>query len=190
MSRTVKRLLRTALYLCLAVIALSLGLRIYCAWHIPRAKQLMNDMSQLRALRPFDDHIHNLITEYGFRAADPDHCNSESCDYQVTIGAPYPRVERLNDFEYWAINRLLVPLGFHPWQVWARLQVEHGRLNSTNYTFGVLDPTGFGAGGSISAKPSLEHPNEDSPNFTMGVLRTILFLCCNSTRTSPLRQAT
>jgi hypothetical protein len=164
MSRTVKRLLRTALYLFLAVIALSLGLRIYCAWHIPRAKQLMNDMSQLRALRPFDDHIHNLITEYGFRAADPDHCNFGSCDYMASVGSSYAP-QLLGPRARWLFDHTVVPLGFHQWICFARLEIKSGRLASFGYSIVMMDRTGFGAGAWIDGRPSLVGVNEDSPDL-------------------------
>jgi hypothetical protein len=166
--RFLKRLLRIALCLVVAVVALSIGLRVYSAWQIPRARRLMNAMSQLRALRPFDNHIHNLIAEYGFCAADPDHCTTVSCNYQVLMGAPYPNPVSLNQFEHWCIDRILVPLGFHPWGVWASLSTERGRLSSIQYSFSVLDPTGFGTGGHIDEVASLDHPYEDSPNIVVG----------------------
>src|SRR4051812_46108467 len=144
-------------YLAIFVVLLSIGLRVYCAWHIPKAKRLLADVSQLRATQSFDKQVHYILSEYDFRAVDADNCSIVACEYAGGFGVPYPYVygsvsDQIADASRWFIDRMAVPLGFHPWRVSAILKIKSGRLASFTYEAFVMDPTGIGVGASFKAQ--------------------------------------
>ena len=123
-------------------------------------------MSRLRATQAVDDHVQEILVKYNFRSVDPDRCTFGSCDYSTAVGTERPFAPTLvaNSGE-WCIQHILFPLGLRPWMLFARLEFKSGRIAGLRYSFGALDPSGFGAGAEFDGVLRLERPNEDTPEL-------------------------
>jgi hypothetical protein len=149
MRRLLKGLGRILLYCVLAVVVLSIGLRVHSAWQIPKAKRLLAGISQIRPGSPVDERVRSLLTNYNFRR-DRD-CSDESCYFDVQIaGADIGASIDLEDKALLCFfQHVLLNLGFRPWAVLANIRTSNGQVTGTGFVMLIADQSPIGVGGSI-----------------------------------------
>ncbi len=82
-----RRTLKALLYCAVFIVLLSIGLRIYSAWQIPKAKRLLSELSQIRIGQPADDSVRGMLRKHNF---EPDNSCADSDCYETEISGAAP----------------------------------------------------------------------------------------------------
>jgi hypothetical protein len=145
----VRRGLKMLLYFAAFVVLLSIGLRIYSAWQIPKAKRLLSELSQIRIGQPADDSVRGMLRKHNF---EPDNSCADSDCYETEIrgAAPVAYDATWSNRMRWLLHHGFFELGLRPWWLMARIRSANGYITSVGYVLIMADATPIGISGSAS----------------------------------------
>ena len=156
MRRVLKRIGRILLYCVLAVIALSIGLRVYSARQIPKAKRLLCDVSRLQPGQRLDENAVHVLKTHQFTSIWP--CTADSCFY--TAG----------EFSWWTKEAFWIAsyggqyLGVRPWRAEVSLTIRNGSIEEIRSEVAFLGEHSL-VGGELNGKTHMRFAYESSPDF-------------------------
>jgi hypothetical protein len=158
-----KRTAQWVLYVVASMVLLSVGLRIYSAWQIPKAKWLLERVSHLRPGQPINEDVIRIMRARGFERLDP--CTAEKCSYSTYEGG------WSKDFSYqprnatrWFVEHGGLYLGVRPWNIRVVITIKNGSIQEIRSGLWVYSRP-FDIGGGINGVPRMRVPNEASPDI-------------------------
>jgi len=159
--RVFRRVLKALLWCAAVVVLLSIGLRVYSAWQIPRAKRLLNGMSKLRPGQAIDQKLLDFMKAENFEKADRG-CTAERCVYAAYVRSLWPL--RMNggfrNLFPWAVDHGVQFLGLRPWSAGAILTIEEGRVAELYASFELVGNSYLLIGGELNGVRRLRFPQE------------------------------
>ena len=165
--RLLRRAAKAALYFALGLVLLSIGLRVYSAWQIPKAKRLLLEIKTLKSGQVVDDHLLSILRAHNFIKLEP--CLVEGCwyraNYIVWFGSE--RSDRRDSIIRWLLEHGGPYLGIRPWSVGVVLRLENGRIAEIHSGFMVFE-SGYGPGGELNNLSRMPISSETSPDFRVG----------------------
>jgi hypothetical protein len=166
LRRLLRRALKVLLWCVAFIVVLSVSLRIYSSWQIPKAKRLLSDAQILRTGQLVDGRTINTLRAQQFVKYQP--CTVQHCDYWANHSTFY--ASRMSEARRAMLNWILSHggsyLGVRPWSVGVVLTIENGKIAEVTSGLEVADSNvNDGPSGELRNVSRMPLFTETSPDF-------------------------